>query len=123
MTMAICKKAGKSLSGDAVKSFVTASIAGAGAYYIGCKVAAWIFFLVPFLGQLGAAGISSAANALFTYRFGYAMLTLIEKNAVDSGNIGEMTRLAATFMCKFPAYEEVTEIIKITKSSSNELAS
>ena len=116
LTAAICKKAGKSLSSDAVKSFVTASITGAGAYYVGCKLATWLLFLIPFLGQLGAIGISSAANAIFTYRFGYSILKLIEKNAVDSKNVTEMAKVALGLMCKFPSVNETMEIIQIVRT-------
>ncbi len=123
LTVAICKRAGKPLSGDAAKSFVTASVTGAGAYYIGCKVASWILFLVPFFGQLGAIGISSAANAIFTYRFGYSILKLIEKNAVDSGNVTEMAKVALGLMCKFPSVEEIMEIVQITKYTAQEKVS
>ena len=109
-------KAGKSLSQSTVKSFVTAVVAGAGTYYIGCKLASWAFFLIPVFGQLGAVAISCLANALFTYRFGYAVQTMIDHNTIDSGNVGEMADIALKKICGFPSVGEMKEIISFFPS-------
>ncbi|MDR1540917.1 MAG: hypothetical protein LBU32_23520 [Clostridiales bacterium] len=82
LLVAMADKAGREIDATAAKEIASAIGAMSVSYYVGCKVATWAIMLVPFLGLPGAIGISSAANLLFTYRFGVIVSVLFDENAI-----------------------------------------
>ena len=110
LLISMMNKAECKISPKNAKTIATAVATGAVSYYVGCKVASWMFYLIPFAGVAGAIGISTAANILFTYRFGLSIASMIEKNIVDCRDKSLLLEIATPLFRKLPSIGELREI-------------
>ena len=82
---------GYSLDKDGAVKICKAALLCMGGYYVGCKTATKIFWLIPGAGWLAAMGVSALANILFTYRFALTVCTVFDNRNVnlDAGELAE----------------------------------
>ena len=113
LLISMLNTAGQKISFDNAKMVASAVAAGAVSYYVGCKVASWAFYLIPFAGPAGAVGISTAANILFTYRFGFAVARMIDESLIDGQSKDAILEIAKPLFSKVPSMKEMREIKEI----------
>ena len=113
MLISIAKRSGHSIDGAFASKFVSTVGAGAVAYYGGCKAATWLFHLIPGAGTLAAMGVSSALNAIFTYKFGAAVSELFDKAEFELKDAAGMATSVLGLMCTFPSINEIKDLINI----------
>jgi len=86
----VSSKEGYHLDKDDAVRICKSALLGLGGYYVGCKTATKIFWLIPGAGWLAAMGISSLTNILFTYRFALTVCTMFEsKYVLEAGELAE----------------------------------
>lgn len=79
MMAAIAEEAGcYELNAEVTKKIVFGVIAGAGAYWTGCKFFTWILAKIPVVGWVTGSGINSGLNVVFTLWMGFALIDLFE---------------------------------------------
>lgn len=74
----VASSEGYHMDSDSAVNICKAALLGMGGYYVGCKTATRMFWLIPGAGWLAAMGVSSIANILFTYRFALTVCTMFE---------------------------------------------
>ncbi len=116
MLVSIAKQSGHNIDGAFVSKFITTVGAGALAYYGGCKAATWLFHLIPGAGTLAAMGVSSALNAIFTYKFGATVSNLFDKAEFDLVDATTAATTVLSMMCTFPNMNEIRDLLDIKNS-------
>ena len=87
----VASKEGYHLNKDDAVKICKSALLGMGGYYIGCKTATKIFWMIPGAGWLAAMGISSLTNILFTYRFALTVCAMFKSSysALEAGELAE----------------------------------
>ena len=115
MFIAIADKAGHKLDADYIKKFIASSGTGAAAYYAGCKVATWVFHLIPGAGTLLAMGISSLMNSIFTLKFGSVIANSFEKDDFELDDAAVAAASVLSALCTLPTLSEWKELFEIRR--------
>jgi len=118
MLYAVAKKSGHELDNTYKTKFISTVGSGALAYYGGCKAATYLFHLIPGAGTIAAMGVSSAVNALFTYKFGVAITKLFDKPDLDLSDAATMATTVISLMCTIPNLGEIKEIVDLANITS-----
>lgn len=114
---AIAEKSGHDLNSKFVAKFISTVGGGFCAYYAGCKIATWMFHLIPGAGTLLACGVSSLMNIVYTYKFGAACAKLLDKKEFDLGDATNAATCVLSLLCTFPIPSEIKDIISIRNSA------
>ena len=85
----VASSEGYSLDNDSAVKICKSALLGLGGYYVGCKTATKIFWMIPGAGWIVAMGVSSLTNVLFTYRFALTVCKIFKKSG-DDLEIGEL---------------------------------
>lgn len=117
MFVAIAEKSGHDLNSKFVAKFITTIGSGFGAYYAGCKIATWMFHLIPGAGTLLACGVSSLMNTIFTYKFGEACAKLLDKKEFDVGDAANAATCVLSLLCTLPVPSEIKDIMDIKRTA------
>lgn len=116
MFIAISKKSGHDLNNKFVAKFISTVGGGFCAYYAGCKIATWMFHLIPGAGTLLACGVSSLMNIVYTYKFGSICANLLDKKEFDIADATQAATCVLSLLCTLPLPNEIKDIIDIKKS-------
>ena len=116
MLVSIANRSGHKIDGKFASKFIATVGAGAVAYYGGVKAATWLFHAIPGAGSLTAMGISTALNAIFTYKFGAAVSDLFDSSRIDPEDASKMATTVLAVMCTFPSMSEVRDLLDIKRS-------
>ena len=111
----VASKEGYDLDKDGAVKICKSALLGMGGYYVGCKTATKIFWLVPFAGWLAAMGVSALTNILFTYRFALTVCTMFDSNNA-SLEVGELTENIKNMFAGNGLADDVREIVDIYKN-------
>lgn len=98
------------------RQFVSSVVIGAAQYIVGCKVATWLFHLIPFAGIGLAMGISTVTNVYFTYRFAEVVILLLNEDNSFTLSDKQLAERALKLLCRFPSLKEVRTIFNIYKN-------
>lgn len=116
MFVAIKEESGSRLGADPKRISIGVA-SGIARYYLGCKAATYMCFLIPgigiFAGTVAAIGISAVCNIYFTYSFA---ATLIELFGKGNFNDDDIIRFFIDHLKKLPNVDEVKEIAEIYQS-------
>ena len=77
--------------------------AGVAQYYVGCKIASWLCFLIPGVGPVIGVGVSSIVNVYFTYRFATVMIDLMNNATSFSKDDDKIIERVTKMIAKFPS--------------------
>ena len=113
MFVSMVKKSGHGLDERFVVKFISIVGTGVVGYYAGCKSATWLFHAVPGAGTLTAMGVSSAMNALFTYKFGTGVATLIERDELDLQDAAATATCLLALVCTIPTLGDVKGMLDL----------
>ncbi len=113
MLVSIANRSGHDIDGAFAAKFISTVGAGAIAYYGGCKAATWLFHLIPGAGTLTAMGISSALNALFTYKFGAAVSNQFDRADFDLNDAAVAAASILAVLCTFPTLDDIKGLIDL----------
>lgn len=117
MFISIANKSGHMVDSAFAKKFISTIGTGFVGYYGGCKVATWIFHLIPGAGTLAAMGISTVMNGIFTLKFGSAVASLMNKNDFDVDDAAQAASTVLLSLCTVPTLGEWKELIYIKKDA------
>lgn len=113
--IAIKDKSNSTLGSDP-KRICGGIAAGVAQYYIGCKIASWLCFLIPGVGPVIGVGVSSIVNVYFTYRFACAMIDLMNNSTSFSKDDKYIIERITQMIAKFTSTDEVKKIWNIYRT-------
>jgi hypothetical protein len=95
----------------------TGVLAGTAAYVGGSKIAMSLLHLMPGIGSIGAIGVNSTLNYLFTYRLGHAMSKLFDKGGYDEVDVSALITTVLPLVAGIPNLDEIRDMITLTTES------
>ena len=107
----ISKKSQHSLNKKLALKLATSVATGAAGYIAGSKVFTWVLNLIPGIGTLAYIGINGLLNYLFTYRFGKAVVTLMEKGKFDNADIATMASVLVATITGLPKADDFNQLL------------
>ncbi len=113
--LSIRSKSNYSLGADP-KRICTGVASGIASYYIGCKIASWLCFLIPAVGPVIGVGVSSIVNVYFTYRFAITSIELMNNSTAFSKDDDKIVERITRMLAKFPSTSEIKEIWDIYRT-------
>lgn len=117
MIAAIADESGHDMDKAFAAKLAVGVLAGVGGYVAGSKTAVTLLNFIPGAGTLAAMGVNGVMNALYTYKMGHAMSTLLDKDGFQESDITEMaTSLAAVVISK-PSLAEVKDIVQMVREN------
>ncbi len=111
MIIQIAKVSGRPMDMASATKFVTSVASGIAAYKVGSKILTTIVWLLPGLGWLGAMGLNSALNFIFTYKLGKVTSSLFSKPGFDFGSTADIMQYVVLPMLSIPTLSEVREML------------
>ena len=115
--ISVAAKEGCDLDKDTALGICKSVAWGIAGYYAGCKVANYLFLLIPGAGFLMAMGASSVANIIFTYRFVLTLCKVFENSG--SGEQLKIDKIADEIIAVFKGngiINDIRDIISIYSS-------
>lgn len=113
MFVSMVRKSGHEMDDKFVIKFISIVGTGVVGYYAGCKSATWLFHAIPGAGTLTAMGLSSAMNALFTYKFGTGVATLIERGELDLQDVAATATCLLALVCTMPTPSDIKGMLDL----------
>ena len=113
MFCSMVEESGHSMNRDFAVKLVSTVGTGVVGYYAGCKSATWLFHLIPGAGTLTAMGVSSAMNALFTYKFGTGVAKLLEQGELDLQDAAATATCLLALVCTMPTPEDIKGMLDL----------
>lgn len=110
MIVKIAKESGRKIDMASATKFITSVGAGISGYKIGSKILSTALWLVPGLGWLGAMGLNSTLNYLFTYRLGKTVAGMFDDPSFNFGNMADITQYVVLPMLSIPTLREFREM-------------
>lgn len=110
MIIKIAKESGRKIDMASATKFITSVGAGVGAYKVGGKILGTAIWLIPGLGWLGAMGLNSTLNYLFTFRLGKTVASMFDDPSFDFGNMADITQYVVLPMLSIPTLREFREM-------------
>lgn len=90
--------------------------AGVASYYIGCKIASWLCFIIPGVGPVIGVGVSSIVNVYFTYRFAKLLIELMNDRSAFTSSDDKIIERLTSMIARFPSTNEVKQIWNIYRT-------
>lgn len=107
MLIIIGSDSGRQLDRDTVVKFLTSVLAGAAGYLGGSKVLTYSLHLLPGLGTLGAVGVNSLLNFLYTVRLGKYIAEQMEKPEFDLDDCAKLVPEITSVIFAMPSMREM----------------
>lgn len=111
MIIKIAQASGHQMSVATATKFVTTVASGVAAYKVGSKLFSTIIWLIPGIGWLGAMGVNSTLNYLFTYKLGKVTSGLFGKPGFDYGSAVDVATYVVLPMLSIPTLREFREMV------------
>ena len=116
MLLSIVETSGRSMDSTYADQFLQSLEPGAVECYWEYKLSTWCFHLIPEGAALTAMGINAMMNALFTYKFGATVATLIEHDIFDLSDVCKAAQDVLPLICTTPTFREVRGTIKLAQA-------
>jgi hypothetical protein len=109
MIVSIAAKSNRQLDSDAALKFVTAILAGAGAYLGGTKVLTTVLHFFPGAGTIASVGLNCLLNFLYTFRLGRFVALQMEKPGFGTEDWAAMVPEITSMVFALPSLAEIQE--------------
>lgn len=109
MLIGIANMAGRSLDRDTAFKLISGVLAGSAAYIGGSKVLTYALNFIPGLGTIGAIGINSILNFLYTVRIGRFIAVQMEKPDFNTEDFSALIPDIAAMVFAAPSMTEIRE--------------
>lgn len=111
MIIQIAKASGRKMDLASATKFVTSVASGVAAYKVGGKILGTAIWLIPGLGWLGAMGLNSTLNYIFTFKLGKVAAGLFSQPGFDFGNTADIAQYVVLPMISIPTLSEIREMV------------
>ncbi len=109
MTVSIANKSGRKLDKDTAFKLCSTILAGGAAYIGGTKILTYLFHMIPGLGTMGAVGINSLLNFLYTFRMGRFIAMQMEKADFNTEDFASMIPEITAMVFAMPSMAEIRQ--------------
>lgn len=113
MLIAISKRSNHTMDLAFALKVTSGVLAGVAAYVGGSKLAMKLLHLIPGIGTLGAIGVNSSLNYLFTYKFGHAISNLFDRGEFDKSDVVAMVSSIMTLVAAIPTLDEARDMVSL----------
>lgn len=117
MIAAIADESGHDMDKVFAAKLTAGVLAGVGGYVAGSKLVMTLLNFIPGAGTLAAMGVNGVMNALYTYKMGHAMSTLLDKDGFREADIGEMAESLVAVVISKPSLTEFKDIIQMVREN------